>query len=79
MALSTEGDPGSADIVKANAPRQIVAGISRRGMSAARNISSAIGTSTKKATKTLTPPYVTTAEATTTESIARRVPRRSVK
>ena len=59
--------------------RQMVAGIRRRGISAARNICCAIGTSTKKATKTLTPPYVTTAEAITTESIARCVPNRSVK
>ncbi len=56
MALLTEGDPGSADMVNVNAPRPMVAGINRRGMSAARNISCAIGTRTKKATKTLTPP-----------------------
>ena len=56
MALLTEGDPGSADMVNVNAPRQMVAGIKRRGISAARNICSAMGTSTKKATKTLTPP-----------------------
>ena len=56
MALLTEGVPGIADIVNVNAPRPIVAGINRRGIFAARNISSAIGTSTKKATKTLTPP-----------------------
>jgi hypothetical protein len=75
----TEGEPGSADIVNVNAPRQMVAGIKRRGRFAARNIFSAMGTSTKNATKTLTPPYVTTAEASTTESIARRVPNRSVR
>ena len=56
MALLIEGDPGSADMVNVNAPRQIVAGIRRRGIFAARNIFCAIGTSTKKATKTLTPP-----------------------
>ena len=39
MALLTEGVPGITDMVKVNAPRPIVAGISRRGMSAARNIS----------------------------------------
>ena len=56
MALLTDGEPGSADIVNVNAPRPIVAGNSRRGISAALNIVCAIGTSTKKATKTLTPP-----------------------
>ena len=66
-------------MVNVNAPRQMVAGIKRRGIFADRNISSAMGTSTKKATKTLTPPYVTTADASTTESIARCVPNRSVR
>ena len=56
MALLTDGVPGMADIVNVNAPRPMVAGIKRRGMFAARNISFAMGTSTKKATKTLTPP-----------------------
>ncbi len=56
MALLTDGVPGIADIVNVNAPRPMVAGIKRRGMSAAWNISFAMGTSTKKATKTLTPP-----------------------
>ena len=56
MALLTEGVPGITDMVNVNAPRPMVAGINRRGIFAARNISSAIGTSTKKATKTLTPP-----------------------
>ena len=56
IALLTDGDPGSADIVNVNAPRPMVAGNNRRGRSAARNIFCAMGTSTKKATKTLTPP-----------------------
>ena len=45
-----------AVIVKVKAPRPMVAGIRRRGISAAWNIRCAIGTSTKNATKTLTPP-----------------------
>ena len=56
IALLTDGEPGSADIVNVNAPRPIVAGNNRRGRSADLNIVCAIGTSTKKATKTLTPP-----------------------
>ena len=50
------GVPGNADIVNVKVPRPMAAGISRRGMSAARNIACAIGARTKKATKTLTPP-----------------------
>ncbi len=56
IALLIDGVPGITDIVNVNAPSPIVAGISRRGRFALRNMSSAIGTSTKKATKTLTPP-----------------------
>ena len=50
------GVPGSADMVKVEVPSAIAAGISRRGMPAARNSASAIGASTKKATNRLTPP-----------------------
>ncbi len=54
-------------------------GSSRLGMSAAWNIDCAMGTSTKNATKTLTPPYVTTADAITTERIVFFVPSFSLK
>ena len=56
MALLTDGVPGMTDIVNVKAPSPMVAGISRRGRFALRNMPSAIGTRTKKATKTLTPP-----------------------
>ena len=56
IALFVDGVPGRADIVKVNAPSPIAAGINRAGMFAALNISRVIGTSTKNATKTLTPP-----------------------
>jgi hypothetical protein len=55
-ALLTDGVPGITDIVNVKAPRPTAAGSSRRGMFAARNISCAIGASTKNATNTLTPP-----------------------
>ena len=50
------GVPGSADIVKVEVPSAIAAGISRRGRAAERTSASAIGASTKNATKRLTPP-----------------------
>jgi hypothetical protein len=50
------GVPGIADMVKVDVPRAIAAGISRCGMLAAWNSARAIGASTKKATKRLTPP-----------------------
>ena len=56
IALGIDGLPGSADMVKVEAPSMIVAGISRRGTPASRNSAIAIGHSTKKATKTETPP-----------------------
>ncbi len=56
MAFWIAGVPGNADIVNVEVPRAMAAGIKRRGMSAARNSSCAIGASTKKATKRLTPP-----------------------
>ena len=56
MAFWIAGVPGSADMVKVEVPSAIAAGISRRGMAAARNSASAIGASTKKATNRLTPP-----------------------
>ena len=56
IAFWIAGVPGSADIVKVEVPRAIAAGISRVGMSAARNRPCAIGASTKKATNRLTPP-----------------------
>src|SRR5215471_10644770 len=68
------GVPGIADMVNVDVPRAIAAGISRCGMFAARNNSRAIGAKTKKATKRLTPPYVTSAPASTTARIARRCP-----
>ncbi len=74
IAFWMDGVPGSADMVKVRVPRPIAAGIRRRGISAARNMLSAIGASTKNATNRLTPPYVTNAPASTTASTARRAP-----
>ena len=70
IAFWIAGVPGSADIVNVDVPSAIAAGISRRGISAARNNSCAIGASTKKATNRLTPPNVTIAPARTTASMA---------
>ena len=50
------GVPGSADMVKVEAPSMIAAGIRRLGIPAERNSACAIGAMTKKATKRLTPP-----------------------
>ena len=50
------GEPGSASMVKVNAPSAIVAGISRRGTSARRNSSSATGYTAKATTNSDTPP-----------------------
>ena len=43
IAFWIAGVPGSADMVKVEVPSAIAAGISRRGMAAARNSSCAIG------------------------------------
>ncbi len=51
-----DGVPGIADMVKVEVPSMIAAGIRRRGISALRNRSCAIGAMTKKATNRLTPP-----------------------
>ena len=56
IAFWIDGVPGSADMVKVDVPSTMAAGISRRGMPAARNNSCAIGARTKKATNRLTPP-----------------------
>jgi hypothetical protein len=56
IAFWIAGVPGSADMVKVEVPRAIAAGISRRGILAARNNDWAIGASTKNATNRLTPP-----------------------
>ena len=56
IAFWIDGVPGMADMVKVEVPSAIAAGISRRGMAAARNTSCAMGTSTKNATNRLTPP-----------------------
>jgi hypothetical protein len=56
IAFWIDGVPGSADIVKVEVPSTIAAGISRRGIAAARNSACAMGTSTKNATNRLTPP-----------------------
>ena len=56
MAFWIAGVPGSADIVKVDAPSMIAAGIKRFGISAERNSACAIGAMTKKATNRLTPP-----------------------
>jgi hypothetical protein len=56
MAFWIAGVPGRADMVKVDVSSAIAAGISRRGIAAARNSAWAIGASTKKATNRLTPP-----------------------
>ena len=56
MVFWIDGVPGMADMVKVEVPSMIAAGISRRGMPAARNRPCAIGAITKKATNRLTPP-----------------------
>ena len=56
IVFCTAGVPGSAVMVNVEVPSEIVAGISRSGMAAARNSVCAIGTMTKKATIRLTPP-----------------------
>ena len=56
MAFWIAGVPGSADMVKVEAPSMIAAGIRRLGIPAERNSACAIGAMTKKATKRLTPP-----------------------
>ncbi len=56
MAFWIDGVPGNADIVKVEVPSTIAAGISRRGIAAARNSVCAMGASTKNATNRLTPP-----------------------
>ena len=68
------GDPGSASIVKVNAPSAMVAGSSRLGMSDARNSSAAKGYTANATTKRDTPPYVSTAQTSTTAAIACRGP-----
>src|SRR5262249_10978823 len=56
IAFWMAGVPGRADIVNVEVPNTMAAGIRRRAMSAAWNSDCAIGASTKKATKRLTPP-----------------------
>ncbi|MGY3077166.1 hypothetical protein ACVWZZ_003537 [Bradyrhizobium sp. LM6.10] len=56
IAFWIDGVPGRADMVKVDVPSTIAAGISRRGIAAARNSDWAIGTMTKNATNRLTPP-----------------------
>ena len=51
-----DGVPGIADIVKVAVPSMTAAGISRRGMLAARKRFCAMGAMTKNATNRLTPP-----------------------
>ena len=74
IAFWIAGVPDSADIVKVDVPTPIAAGIRRRGMSAARKSSWAIGARTKNATNRLTPPNVTSAPASTTARTARCAP-----
>ena len=50
------GEPGSASIVKVNAPSATVQGISRFGIPLCRNISAANGYTAKTTTKSDTPP-----------------------
>ena len=56
IAFWIAGVPGSAVIVKVNAPSAMVAGISRLGRSTARNSSTAIGYTAKATTNSDTPP-----------------------
>ena len=72
------GVPGNAVIVKVKAPSAIAGGISRCGTAACRNNASATGNTAKATTKRLTPPYVSTAHASTTAMIARVLPSLSV-
>src|SRR5258708_36818393 len=68
MAFWIDGVPGKADMVKVEVPNTIAAGMSRRGMAAARNSGWAKGAKTKKATKKLQPPHWTSPPAHPTES-----------
>ena len=56
MAFWIAGVPGSAVIVNVKAPRAIVPGISRLGMSARRNTAAAIGNTANATTNSDTPP-----------------------
>jgi hypothetical protein len=56
IAFCIAGVPGRADNVNDMVPSAMAAGISRRGISAVRNSACAIGASTNRATKRLTPP-----------------------
>src|SRR5262245_29360952 len=71
IAFWIDGVPGSADIVNVDVPSRIAPGMRRPGMFAARKSACPIGPSTKNATNKLTPPYVTSAPASTTARIAR--------
>lgn len=68
------GVPGSASIVKVNAPRAIVPGMRRFGMSASLNIFFAKGYTAKTTTNRLTPLYVKMAPINTIASVARFAP-----
>ncbi len=56
IAFWIAGVPGSAVIVKVNAPSAMVAGMSRLGTCACRNSDAAIGYTAKATTKSDTPP-----------------------
>ena len=78
MAFCMAGVPGRAVIVKVKAPSAIAGGIRRCGTAACRNNAAATGNTAKATTKRLTPPYVSTAQASTTAITARVSPSRSV-
>ena len=78
MAFWIAGVPGRADMVKVKAPSAIVPGIRRFGMSVLRNRAAAIGKTAKATTNADTPPYVSTAQQSTTETIARSGPNQAL-
>jgi hypothetical protein len=61
-------------MVKVKAPSAIVPGISRLGRSAWRNSAAAMGYTANATTNSETPPYVSTAQASTMAKMARCAP-----
>ena len=78
IAFWIAGVPGSAVIVKLKEPSAIAGGIRRCGTAACRKSASATGYRAKDTTKRLTPPYVSSAQASTTAITARAAPIRPV-
>ena len=78
IAFWIAGVPGSADMVKVDVPSTIAAGISRRGISAARNKLLRHRRQHEKGDEQADPAIGDDAPASTTASIARLLPSRSV-